>query len=113
MTTDRIPTECAATRRVAHRFENCGTLPCGRDAELEIDDVIFVNAVQYGRTILDASLTGLSDFSDLMVALRTLLADTAGLVTVNLRNRNRGWAMKQAMRVNRPASMLSALAGVA
>lgn len=81
--------------------------------EVNGGDVIFIDAMQYGKSIISTSLTGLNGMHELMSAVCVLLADTAGVVDVKLRNRTRGWALTRAIRINRAHSMLATFAGIA
>jgi len=97
-------------------LNNVPTLPVGGRLETSLlnaeepavspNDVIFVNAVQFGRAIIDTALTGFDSMSALMHAVGELLAQTSGLVTVNLRNRTCGWTRRRAIRVNQPGRMM-------
>ena len=65
-------------------------------------DVVFVNVVQYGRTLLDKAFTGFSGITKLLMAVKECLGATAGLVTVNFRNRTCGGTARRVIRLNRP-----------
>lgn len=84
---------------------------CGMEASEEcvvgVSDQIFVNAVQYGRVVLECSFTGCESVEQVLRRVKDALENAHGLVTVNLRNRSQGWTLRKALRFKPVATMLA------
>lgn len=71
-------------------------------------DTVFVNVAQFGRTLINAPMSGFASMEALLAAVGRRLSDVHGLVNVVIRNRTRGWTEKRTIRLGRPAhSMLA------
>lgn len=79
----------------------------GGECVVGVSDQIFVNAVQYGRVVLECSLTGCESVEQVLCRVRDMLENAHGLVTVNLRNRSQGWTLRRALRFKPVASLLA------
>lgn len=80
------------------------------DMALSECDVVFVSAVQYGRTVLEKSFSGFGSIAELLRTVRMCLGGLRGLVTINLRNRTCGQTAKRVMRIGRPSPLMPAMA---
>lgn len=69
-------------------------------------DVVFVNVMAFGRQLMTVTLSGNSSVDELMEAVKSLLADLDGLLTVNLRNSSQGTTAKRVLRLRKPSSGL-------
>ena len=73
-------------------------------------DVVFVSAVQYGRTVLEKRFSGFSSVAELLRVVRMCLEGLSGLVSITLRNRDCGQSAKRVVRLGRPVPMFAAMA---
>lgn len=83
---------------VNHTVNGTSAFPVGKE------DIIFVNVVSLGKTVMSTAISGKSSVEELMEALRHQLAGCDGLLTVNLRNRTQGTSTKRVLRLRKPSA---------
>lgn len=79
---------------------------CGYDAfAVHPSDMVFVKATQCNRVVLERSFSGFSSLQELIASVGAVLADTAGLVTLHMRNRDKGCSVRRAVRFRHAAPL--------
>lgn len=74
-------------------------------ATINASDIIFATVTQCGKTIASVRLSGMNTFNDIVKYLSTLLKNTAGLLTLSLRNGTQGWQQQRSiMFATKPAA---------
>lgn len=76
---------------------------------IEPSDVVFVIARQFHTILLEKQLSGLSSLSELVAVVDSYIGEAAGLVTLQIRNRDRGCSMRKAVRF-RPSMPMMGIA---
>jgi len=92
------------------RGGKCSAGCCSAFSQLVVGvaDTVFVNVAQFGRTLINAPISGFASLEALLAAVGRRLSGVHGLVTVVVRNRTRGWIEKRTIRFGRPThSMLA------
>lgn len=64
---------------------------------ISLGDKIFTRVTMNGRTILDFVTDKVSNMAELISILRKRMNDTAGLVTLHIRNYHKGWGEEKAL----------------
>lgn len=64
-------------------------------ATINPSDIIYATVVRHGATLLSLRLSGLTSISQILVRIRNHVTETAGLVTLKLRNGSQGWMYQQ------------------
>lgn len=55
------------------------------------NDIIFATVIQYGSTLAQLKLSGMTSTEDIVRKIRETLPDLGGLVNLSLRNATMGW----------------------
>lgn len=76
---------------------------------VEPADVVFVTARQMNRVLLEKSFSGFGSLTELLASMEAYIGNVSGLVTLQLRNRDRGCSLRRAVRF-RPAMPLMGIA---
>ena len=67
-------------------------------AKISVTDILFVNVLDPGRSLLQLSVSGITSAKELMQQLREMLHQYNGkLLTLQLRNSTRGWSRENQM----------------
>ncbi|MBD5178806.1 MAG: hypothetical protein HDR46_06830 [Bacteroides sp.] len=67
-------------------------------AKISVTDILFVNVLDHGRSLLQLSVSGITSAKELMQQLREMLHQYNGkLLTLQLRNSTRGWSRENQM----------------
>lgn len=61
-------------------------------AQISPQDVLYITILQRGTTCIEATMTGMSSYSDVVGAVRSMAPGMAGMATLNVRNSTCGWA---------------------
>lgn len=72
-------------------------------------DVVFVSAMQCSRVIMERAFSGISSLQELLSVVGKCIDGATGLVTLHLRNRDRGCSAHRAVRY-RPSAPVFAMA---
>lgn len=64
-------------------------------ATINSSDILFASIVRQGSTLLSLRLSGITSLAQLLSQIRRHLTDTAGLVTLKVRNGSQGWTHRQ------------------
>lgn len=70
-------------------------------------DVVFVSAMQCNRVLLEKTFSGFSSLRDLLTVVGRCLGNATGLVTLHLRNRDRGCSTRRAVRYRRSEALFA------
>ncbi|MDE6265687.1 MAG: hypothetical protein K2M11_11170 [Paramuribaculum sp.] len=54
-------------------------------------DILYATVSQRGTTIATLTLSGMSSFAEIVKHIRSIIKDTIGMLTLNLRNGTQGW----------------------
>lgn len=75
-------------------------------------DEVFATALQFGRTVLDATFSGIGSLQQLIAEVVKVLGAVTGLVTIMVRNRTQGTVTRKVVRLGaRPRSVAETPAG--
>lgn len=62
-------------------------------------DEVFATALQFGRTVLDATFSGIGSLQQLIAEVVKVLGTVTGLVTIMVRNRTQGTVTRKVVRL--------------
>ena len=77
---------------------------------LNATDEVFATAMQFGRTVLDTTFSGIVSLRQLVAEVVKALGSVTGLVTIMVRNRTQGTVTRRVIRLGAPPPRRQAVA---
>ncbi|MDE5838494.1 MAG: hypothetical protein K2K52_06955 [Paramuribaculum sp.] len=58
-------------------------------------DILYATVIQRGTTIATLTLSGVSSLAEIINRIKSVVKDSIGMLTVNLRNSTQGWRQQR------------------
>lgn len=65
--------------------------------QISQDDIMHASVVQGGKEIFNLNISGITSMSEILKAIRTKVADLAGIGVVKIRNCSQGWCQSKSL----------------